>query len=405
MSNKRYDGYDSEDSEDGYDSGDGYDSEDGYNSEDGYDSEDVVTESEDVVTDSDKTEVIKLITNVLTDKKMNVVKYNKSSKIEHTIISEITGEEEITEYDGILDFINLFMELYGHHKLFVILKNIFNNAFYVAEDSLKQLRELKVIIETKQTYYDDSTLKIIESNYKTEVFGVLNKIMGPEVKIMKIKEEEVITQKELADSIEDIKSSITEDGQIYRHEKIFLTYIINIEKLSTNYKKYTYIEDVKSLINMIVKSLIILDKIYDFFKEIEKKVSQIEYKRKNAIQQQQQPGGFRKKNNLKPTVVQSKEILGKIRRIYKVAGSRKEHIKYKGELISVSDYKKLVSQAKALKSQNKPVAKPKAKPASKSAAKPAPKPATKSATKPKAKSATKSKAKPTAKSVTKAKAK
>jgi hypothetical protein len=38
----------------------------------------------------------------------------------------------------------------------------------------------------------------------------------------------------------------------------------------------------------------------------------------------------------------SKEILGKQRRIYKVAGSRKEHIKYKGQLIPVSDYKKLM---------------------------------------------------------------
>lgn len=50
-------------------------------------------------------------------------------------------------------------------------------------------------------------------------------------------------------------------------------------------------------------------------------------------------GGFRHK---KPSVVQSKEILGKIRRIYKVAGSRKEHIKYKGKLIPVADYKKLM---------------------------------------------------------------
>ena len=49
-------------------------------------------------------------------------------------------------------------------------------------------------------------------------------------------------------------------------------------------------------------------------------------------------GGFRHK---KPSVPQSKEILGKIRRVYKVAGSRKEHVKYKGELIPVSDYKKL----------------------------------------------------------------
>jgi hypothetical protein len=38
----------------------------------------------------------------------------------------------------------------------------------------------------------------------------------------------------------------------------------------------------------------------------------------------------------------SKEILGKQRRIYKVAGSRKEHEKYKGQIIPVSDYKKLM---------------------------------------------------------------
>jgi hypothetical protein len=58
-----------------------------------------------------------------------------------------------------------------------------------------------------------------------------------------------------------------------------------------------------------------------------------------AITTRGQGGGFRHK---KPSVPQSKEILGKIRRIYKVAGSRKEHVKYKGQLIPVSDYKKLM---------------------------------------------------------------
>jgi len=42
---------------------------------------------------------------------------------------------------------------------------------------------------------------------------------------------------------------------------------------------------------------------------------------------------------------QYKEILGKRRRIYKIKGSRKEHIKYKGELIPVSDYKKLFKKS------------------------------------------------------------
>jgi len=58
----------------------------------------------------------------------------------------------------------------------------------------------------------------------------------------------------------------------------------------------------------------------------------------NSSSYEESIGGFRHK---KPSVPQSKEILGKQRRIYKVAGSRKEHIKYKGQLIPVSDYKKL----------------------------------------------------------------
>ena len=142
---------------------------------------------------------------------------------------------------------------------------------------------------------------------------------------------------------------------------------VNLDKLSIDLTG----KDDKEIYRVIYVNLkFIIDNIYSIFKGI-KEIQDNSY----------QAGGFRKKNNLKPTVVQSKEILGKIRRIYKVAGSRKEHIKYKGELISVSDYKKLVSQAKALKSQNKPAPKPKAKSATKPAAKT--KPTAKSATKPK----------------------
>jgi hypothetical protein len=61
--------------------------------------------------------------------------------------------------------------------------------------------------------------------------------------------------------------------------------------------------------------------------------------RAEATRTERQGGGFRHK---KPSVSQSKEILGKQRRIYKVAGSRKEHVKYKGQIIPVSDYKKLM---------------------------------------------------------------
>jgi len=40
-----------------------------------------------------------------------------------------------------------------------------------------------------------------------------------------------------------------------------------------------------------------------------------------------------------------KEVCGRLRCIYKIAGSRKEHIKYKGQLITVADYKKLMKKA------------------------------------------------------------
>jgi hypothetical protein len=37
-----------------------------------------------------------------------------------------------------------------------------------------------------------------------------------------------------------------------------------------------------------------------------------------------------------------KEVCGKLRCIYKIPGSRKEHLKYKGRLITVAEYKKLM---------------------------------------------------------------
>ena len=52
-------------------------------------------------------------------------------------------------------------------------------------------------------------------------------------------------------------------------------------------------------------------------------------------------GNFLYKNNTKSL---SKNILGKSKRIYKVDGSKKEHVKHKGNLITVSDYKKLMKK-------------------------------------------------------------
>ena len=185
------------------------------------------------------------------------------------------------------------------------------------------------------------------------------------------------------------KTIINIEKQYVEEYKPFITAFISEDILQENLDKnpdvlheyfssnYTEDDDMPGLFINIGMIFYVIENLLIILPILAKKTSDV-------ANSSGQVGGFRKKNNLKPSVPQSKEILGKIRRIYKVAGSRKEHIKYKGELISVSDYKKLVKQAKALKSQNKPVAKPKAKPATKSATKPKAKPATK--TKPKTKS-------------------
>jgi hypothetical protein len=47
------------------------------------------------------------------------------------------------------------------------------------------------------------------------------------------------------------------------------------------------------------------------------------------------------KNAVKPSPVK-KVVCGKLRCIYKIHGSRKEHLKYKGQLITVAEYKKIM---------------------------------------------------------------
>jgi uncharacterized protein (UPF0147 family) len=46
--------------------------------------------------------------------------------------------------------------------------------------------------------------------------------------------------------------------------------------------------------------------------------------------------------NIKITRTNKKDILGKERYIYKKSGDRKEYVKYKGDLITVNDFKKLM---------------------------------------------------------------
>jgi hypothetical protein len=66
--------------------------------------------------------------------------------------------------------------------------------------------------------------------------------------------------------------------------------------------------------------------------------------------------GNSKKVSKKPVVSQKKqsiykEILGKQMKIYKMPDSRKEYVKYKGDLLHISDYKDLMKQKAMVKTK------------------------------------------------------
>ena len=64
-------------------------------------------------------------------------------------------------------------------------------------------------------------------------------------------------------------------------------------------------------------------------------------------------GGKKKVKPVKPAMNGKKEILGKQRCIYKKAGDRKEYVKYKGALITVKDYKKIMKDVTVKRNKNK----------------------------------------------------
>ena len=429
-----------------------------------------------LLTDLLKEEAISYIKYDLEEEKKAVAKAVAEAKgIEEKEKEEKEEEEEEEEEKNkrikfMLDFFHHYT--YYTNGIVAELNNIYNDALKLANEVQTELEKNEVQTEKTNSIYQpynniiitlNNTIKLVEEERKKpnkqideddfKIYDLKHKIVDYNRSIAQEKEEKaeaiakaerieekakkekdytykLYTLQALLDknkrylkTITDIRatSGYREDILKKQMDKYIVVFLseklknVNLDKLSIDLTG----KDDKEIYRVIYVNLkFITDNIYSIFKGIKEiQDNTFEYSIFKGIKEIQdnsyQEGGFRKKNNLKPTVVQSKEVLGKIRRIYKVAGSRKEHIKYKGELISVSDYKKLVSQAKALKSQNKPVAKPKAEPATKSAAKPATKSAakpaakstTKSATKSAAKPAAKPKAKPTAKSATKPKAK
>lgn len=101
-----------------------------------------------------------------------------------------------------------------------------------------------------------------------------------------------------------------------------------------------------------VKDIKITNKINEIIELVNAmKESEAQEEAREEAQEEARGGGDKKNKKgyskpvktTKPTITGKKEILGKQRCIYKKTGDRKEYVKYKGDLITVKDYKKIIS--------------------------------------------------------------
>jgi hypothetical protein len=182
---------------------------------------------------------------------------------------------------------------------------MFNNNRILTDDEYKELRGLYRIkrLGNDENFDMGLLLKILEIIDNRYDFNLLTKIHSVDVV-----------------GIDNINTL----DKLY--EKITLRDLNILRKRYTNDKDY--FKHLKFLDKQIMNKI---EKILDF----EEKFSPKELSSEELSSEESSSGG-RKVLSIK------KEISGKLRCIYKIPGSRKEHIKYKRRLITVTEYKKLM---------------------------------------------------------------
>jgi hypothetical protein len=101
------------------------------------------------------------------------------------------------------------------------------------------------------------------------------------------------------------------------------------------------IEIIKDYIILINDSIQSIDNTIPTIPREGKLISELNKQKETLIQYRntfQSRGG---NGNTKIIKINKKEILGRVRCIYKKAGDRKEYVKHKGDLITVRDFKSL----------------------------------------------------------------
>ena len=200
---------------------------------------------------------------------------------------------------------------------------------------------VKKLIEGDDTNEEDDAVKgLIKNNIRKRYKKLYNR--------------DPITSLKLPESNE----TLDDNDKLFK--KIYEKYIVDIENTIKNGKDFdpqdpqlpsfdryeTYLKD-KIGVEMITKNsngYLYSDLLQSYEDRLNNESSK-EIERELEISNPQNGSG-----NAKITKKSKKSILGKERCIYKKAGDRKEYLRYKGDLITVKDYTKLMkAKAKAAK--------------------------------------------------------
>jgi hypothetical protein len=144
-------------------------------------------------------------------------------------------------------------------------------------------------------------------------------------------------------------------NEIEKHKKTYINdekKIANFEELKNSIEQYE--ENFEKIFsdnpddNIILKPNIFQEYVQNSSKLIEQMGDEIQLVKDGYYDDEYSGVGGKKSKKLP-----KKEILGKMRCIYKIPGDRKEYVKHKGKLITVKDYKELMKAKKPTKPTKK----------------------------------------------------
>jgi len=273
---------------------------------------------------------------------------SKSGDILSNLKMQIEVCKEIFKYIDMKKEPNLFKKLFTsttqeaiQNKYLILDIEIFKNL-----EKLKE--EMKVLEAYEKVLSLDEILKLLKDGILTVEMFNYNRILTDDeykelkglYRIKRHRGDEKYDMNLLLKIVEIIDNRY--DFNLLTKVNSVVDDIDNITTLNKLYNKITSRE-----LNLLRKRYTNNDKDEDYFKHLKFLDKQIMNKIKNILDFEEKfsseelsseelSSGGRKVLSIK------KEICGKLRCIYKIPGSRKEHIKYKRRLITVTEYKKLM---------------------------------------------------------------